>query len=231
MGQIYLVRHAQASLGAANYDQLSPLGLLQSERLGSYFAQNGVTFEAAYTGTLDRQRHTLTHLFQGLSGLSEQNLRPTPIPTSVSAALNEYNSLEVIRSVHAGEIPNPGSRLGYKAYFKLLRQGLLSWMTAQSTPAGMPSFMSFSQNVIQLLLQIKEQHTGTVLIVSSGGPIACILAHLLQASDNARIELNLGLRNTAVSELRFNAHKLSVVSFNTTGHLSGPEFKDWITYA
>jgi broad specificity phosphatase PhoE len=40
MGNLYLVRHGQASFGAADYDQLSELGQRQSVRLGEYFAGN-----------------------------------------------------------------------------------------------------------------------------------------------------------------------------------------------
>lgn len=36
MGTLYLVRHGQASFGADDYDQLSPLGQRQSVRLGEY---------------------------------------------------------------------------------------------------------------------------------------------------------------------------------------------------
>jgi len=36
MGTLYLVRHGQASYGAADYDQLSPRGALQARRLGSF---------------------------------------------------------------------------------------------------------------------------------------------------------------------------------------------------
>ena len=37
MGTLYLVRHGQASFGADDYDNLSPLGHQQSQRLGVYF--------------------------------------------------------------------------------------------------------------------------------------------------------------------------------------------------
>lgn len=36
MSELYLVRHAQASFGAANYDQLSDLGHRQSRWLGEH---------------------------------------------------------------------------------------------------------------------------------------------------------------------------------------------------
>ena len=41
MGTLYLVRHGQASFGADNYDQLSPLGHEQGVRLGRYWARIG----------------------------------------------------------------------------------------------------------------------------------------------------------------------------------------------
>ena len=39
MGTLYLVRHGQASFGADDYDQLSPLGHQQAVRLGEYLRQ------------------------------------------------------------------------------------------------------------------------------------------------------------------------------------------------
>ena len=58
MGTLYLVRHGQASFGAADDDHLSAMGMRQSVRLGEYFALEGVCFEAVITGTL--RRHTQT---------------------------------------------------------------------------------------------------------------------------------------------------------------------------
>jgi broad specificity phosphatase PhoE len=51
MGNLYLVRHGQASFGAADYDNLSELGHRQSVRLGEYFASRQVHFDAVMTGT------------------------------------------------------------------------------------------------------------------------------------------------------------------------------------
>ena len=41
LAELTLVRHGQASFGAANYDQLSDLGMQQSRWLGEYFAAIG----------------------------------------------------------------------------------------------------------------------------------------------------------------------------------------------
>ena len=56
MGTLYLVRHGQASFGAADYDQLSDLGHKQSVRLGEYFAHKGIHFDGLIAGTLRRHK-------------------------------------------------------------------------------------------------------------------------------------------------------------------------------
>ncbi len=66
MGTLYLVRHGQASFGAADYDQLSPLGRLQSQRLGAWLRVQGLRFDAVLTGTLRRHAQTWAGIEEGL---------------------------------------------------------------------------------------------------------------------------------------------------------------------
>jgi broad specificity phosphatase PhoE len=89
MGTLYLVRHGQASFGAADYDNLSPLGCRQSQRLGEYFAHKGLHFEAVITGTLKRHAQTWEGIAQGAS------LSQTPL---LWPGLNEYDSEAVIKT-------------------------------------------------------------------------------------------------------------------------------------
>ena len=58
MATIYLVRHGQASFGAENYDKLSDLGCRQATVVGEYFRDQGIHFDAVYSGDLSRQRNT-----------------------------------------------------------------------------------------------------------------------------------------------------------------------------
>ena len=53
-----LVRHAQASLFEADYDQLSQRGQKQACLLGQHFARQGLTFDEVYIGP--RRRHVQT---------------------------------------------------------------------------------------------------------------------------------------------------------------------------
>ena len=76
MGTLYLVRHGQASLGAADYDQLSALGTRQCERLGAWFAAHGVAFDAVYVGTLRRHAQSLQAIAAAHGALPEARPRP-----------------------------------------------------------------------------------------------------------------------------------------------------------
>ena len=54
MSELYLVRHAQASFGAANYDQLSDLGHRQSRWLGDHLGMRGMAFDQLVVGDMVR---------------------------------------------------------------------------------------------------------------------------------------------------------------------------------
>ena len=58
MSKVILVRHAQASLGKANYDELSQRGFKQAELLGNYFSQYYQKPSTIISGTLKRHEQT-----------------------------------------------------------------------------------------------------------------------------------------------------------------------------
>ena len=67
--------------------------------------------------------------------------------------------------------------------------------------------------------------------MSSGGPIATAVANVLRASPETSIDLNMRLRNSAVSEFSFNPKRYNLLSFNTLPHLETPNHESWITFA
>jgi broad specificity phosphatase PhoE len=222
MGHLYLVRHGQASLGAADYDQLSPLGQQQSQRLGEHWRSLGISFDAVITGALKRHAQTLAGIQKGL-GTQHQAL--------VWPSLNEYDGDAVIRAIQPGDLIKPTTPEGYKQHFRLLRDGLTQWMAGVVSPQGMPSYAEFAKGVTSALDHIRQQHEGHVLLVSSGGPIATAVAHVLHTSPETSIELNMRLRNTSVTEFSFNQKRHSLLSFNGLPHLETPNHKDWVTFA
>lgn len=221
MGTLYLVRHGQASFGADNYDQLSPLGVQQCQRLGAYFASRGRRFDAVITGTLQRQIQSYDALADGL-GARQEALR---LP-----GLNEYDSHAVISAVHPEPLAKPTSPELYKHHFRLLRQGLAAWMAGQTRPQGMPSYADFLAGVAGALDQALARHDGNVLLVSSGGPISTAVTQVLGIAPEVSIDLNMRIRNSAVTEFAMSPKRHALLTFNTLPHLDADGYADWITY-
>jgi broad specificity phosphatase PhoE len=222
MGHLYLVRHGQASLGAADYDQLSALGAQQSQRLGAYWLAQGLVFDAVITGSLKRHAQTLAGIQQGMASHHEALVWP---------GLNEYDGEALLRAIRADAQAKPTTPEGYKQHFRLLRESLAQWMAGAISPQGMPSYAEFVTGVTSALDHIRQQHEGNVLLVSSGGPIATAMAHVLNIAPETSIELNMRLRNSAVSEFNFTPKRHSLLTFNTVAHLEAPSHQDWITFA
>ena len=222
MGTLYLVRHGQASFGADDYDMLSAMGHQQSARLGEYFKFKGIAFETALTGTLKRQIQTYAGICQGMGN--------EPLATQWPG-LNEYDSHAVIATIHPQKLEKPTSPEMYRNHFRLLKDGLAQWMAGVVSPKGMPSYTDFVLGVTSALDHIRKHCEGNVLLVSSGGPIATAVGHVLGTSPETTIELNLRIRNCSVTEFAFTPKRHMLVTYNTLPHLDAPEHASWITYA
>ena len=89
MGEIHLIRHGQASFGERNYDRLSPTGIVQSRRLGAWWRENGIDFDAVFSGERERQKDT------ALLALEERGKSPGPLGIDPS-----FNELDADRLLH-----------------------------------------------------------------------------------------------------------------------------------
>ncbi len=222
MGNLYLVRHGQASLGADDYDHLSDMGQRQSRQLGRYLAGKKLSFDVILTGTLRRHTQTLAGISEGM----DRHLHGVQWP-----GLNEYDSEAVITAAHAEPLARPITPDAYRQHFGLLRQGLTLWMLGKTQPAGMPTWKDFQQGVIEVLTHIRQSGAQQVLVISSGGPIATALSYVLMTPPESTVELNMRLRNSAITELAFTPKRFALHTYNTLPHLDAPEFEDCITHA
>lgn len=222
MGTLYLVRHGQASFGAEDYDQLSALGRQQSLRLGDYFRQKGLNFDAVLSGTLRRHLQTYAAIREG--GAFDLDALQWP-------GLNEFDSAAVIATVHPHPLVKPDTPELYRHHFRLLRDGLTQWMNGVVSPKGMPSYRDFQLGVTSALDHIRKNCDGNVLLVSSGGPIATAIGHVLGTTPETTIELNMRIRNSAITEFAFSPKRHTLVTFNTLPHLEQAEHASWITHA
>lgn len=223
MGSLFLVRHGQASFGAADYDQLSARGREQCRLLGAYWRERGQRFDAVFTGTLRRHAQSLAAIAEGLGAA---------LPAVALPGLDEYDSGALVRAIHPEPLAAPTDAAGVKQHFRLLREALLAWMRGDVAPAGMAPHAAFAAGVADALERVLALGAGRqVLIVSSGGPISTAVAQVLDCPPASCVELNLRLRNSAVTEFAFNPRRHHLVTFNTLPHLDSATTRELVTHA
>jgi broad specificity phosphatase PhoE len=224
MPTLYLVRHGQASFGAADYDNLSDLGQQQALALGQYFKAKSLSFDAAYMGTLRRHAQTHAGIVQGMGIDQAAALRP---------GLNEYDSDALLAAIHPQPLPRERSPENYRKHFRLLRDGLTAWMDGTVSPQGMPAYPAFVKGITDVLDEVRadfgNQDDARILICTSGGPVSTAVGHILGTSAQTTIELNFRIRNSSVTEFAFTPKRHMLVTYNTLPHLE--DKPDWVTFA
>jgi broad specificity phosphatase PhoE len=234
MGTLHLVRHGQASFGAEDYDQLSALGARQCHALGQHYARRGVRFAGVLRGSLRRHQQSLAAFAEGFAEGAAQGQGALPAALEWPG-LNEYDSEALIRAIHPGPLAKPETPEAYRAHFRLLRDALTAWMQGRSAPAGMPAYADWVAGITSALDHVRQHHgadaDAQVLVLSSGGPISTAVGHVLNTPPETTIELNLRLRNSAVTELVFTPKRRMLSTFNHVPHLDQPDRAGWITYA
>jgi len=223
MAELYLVRHAQAAFGTDDYDRLTELGHRQARWLGEYFAECGMAFDRVLTGTLRRHRETL-------AGIAATD--PALPSAEELEGLNEYRADALITAYRAARgLPPVDHGADRRTHFRLLREVLYAWADASLQTDAHPPFEAFAAGARAALEQLREGAARRVLVVSSGGPISTLVGGVLGLAPRMMMNLNLQARNSAVSELAFNARTVHLVSFNTVPHLDRPERRAAITYS
>ncbi|MGA2550843.1 MAG: histidine phosphatase family protein [Burkholderiaceae bacterium] len=221
MGTILVVRHGQAAFGTDDYDRLTEQGFEQSRLLGRYLAHRGLAFDAVVTGTLRRHIETADTILEALGASSTEaqhghERRP---------GLNEYDPQALVMALTGqpvGQSEGAARRdpVVVREHFRLLRDALLAWTEGRTRPEGMPDWNAFQAGAVDALVWARERFSdGNVLVVSSGGPIAAAVSASLQAPAKTAVELNLRIRNTAVTEFATSPKRHHLVCFNSIAHI------------
>jgi broad specificity phosphatase PhoE len=229
MSELHLVRHAQASFGAANYDQLSELGHKQSRWLGDYMGMRGMKFDALVVGDMVRHHETMNGICVGMDIDGRSRL--------VLPGLNEYNFQAMIASYSNtnGDDPifqtiadNPNDN---RHHFRLLRKVLTLW--TQDKIENVPeTWGEFKGRVLDAQQQIQAMAgtSNSILAIGSGGSISAFVGLVLGIPDENIFDLNLQYKNTAISHFFFNTKKMNMTGFNSIPHLDTNEMKQYVTY-
>jgi broad specificity phosphatase PhoE len=216
MGEVYFVRHGQASYGTSDYDRLSDLGHVQAGWLGQHLAETIGGFDRIVSGDLRRHRETLAGIMKALPDSQ----------TTEDARFNEmaYFPLEQAYIAANGGQP-PGDQLDMAAFF---RQVLVAW-EAGEIPAPPEAYDDFKTRIINALTEFAAPGE-RVLIVSSGGPVGVALAHILSLDLHAMTDVILHTHNASYSRFMVHPERLSLIQYNVISHLEAPDRRYAQTY-
>jgi broad specificity phosphatase PhoE len=210
MPAVILVRHAQGSYGAADYDVLSPRGADQAAAVHAAVERAAAGPLRLVSGSLRRQRDTALPWTSAGAELH------------VDARWDEYTAEDVLaaHSETRASLEDPEG-LTSRQFQELLDGALLRWIAAGEESAAAETWPGFRDRVRAALDDaagtLERGQTGVVF--TSAGVIAacCVLA--LGLPDASLIAFNHVGINAGITKLVAGRRGTTLVSFNEHAHL------------
>ncbi len=210
MPSVVLIRHAQASFGAADYDVLSERGHEQVRAVVAEVRARGLRPVRVVCGGLVRQRDTA----RPIAELTGSELRVDP-------RWDEYATDDLLAR-HAAtdarlEAPGTTSRV----FQGVLDDALHAWIAAGADGPAAEPFATFAARVRAALDAVTAPlgSGDTAVVVTSGGVLAAACVALLGVPDAAFVAFNRVAVNGAMTKLACGRSGTSLVSFNEHAHL------------
>lgn len=219
MSSLLLVRHGQASFGGARYDELSVKGKSQASATGIWMRERGAHFDRMLSGPRQRQIETARLILnaskrESLSGLN------------LVSNLDEFAEGEEILSVaeENSELSLMGKTdVARSQVFRLYSEAYLAWFRGEQALGGRASFSEFREHVLDWFWTYTGQSGVSgqkTLAVTSAGVISVIVCEVLGFSEERWPDFISVLDNASVTEILYSDRRVSLRSFNSTGHLS-----------
>jgi len=219
--RLLAIRHGQASFGSDDYDRLSERGWQQARRLGSWLAGHREQFAHVVCGDMRRHRETC----QAVADAYHARGLELPAPQT-DPGCNEFDHHAVITGFlteqpdHPSVLAHQRDRSDLKAISQMLRAAFGCWAADSLSECGERwiDFRTRTRAAGDRLHALAAD--GPVLLLSSGGVIAQLAAAALEAPDARAVELNLALRNSALSEFHALPDGFRLGSWNALPHLA-----------
>jgi len=235
VGNLYLIRHGQASFGADDYDVLSEVGVRQSQALGEHFAQLGLKLDRCVAGNLRRQQDTAR-----LALTAVQEHGPSMPAIETDPAFNEFDADGVIRALLPGLLadePNARHILRNGAHNRSEFQRLFAlmvqrWHAGEHADDGLETWQAFTARVeagLQRLLDTAGSGDN-IAVFTSGGTIAALLHLVTGITPSQAFALNWQIINTSLTQLKFRGRDVALASFNSQAHVQLLKLPELITY-
>lgn len=219
MGSLLLIRHGQASFGAADYDQLSPVGVEQSQRLGAWLKHVGQAPDLIAMGSL--RRHVQT------AELCKEAAEMTA-PGIELPGLDELDHEEIIARLRP-DLATHGALTAelacandpHRAVQQLYAAAVERWIGGRFDHEYTRTWDSFRRDVLASLQELTAHGARTIWAFTSGGPIAVIVNALIHAPREEAFTLGWPLVNTSITHIARGAKRNSLISYNASPHLDG----------
>jgi broad specificity phosphatase PhoE len=221
MSALVLVRHGQASFGAADYDVLSETGRRQAQVVGEALRGRLGPVRAVVTGGMRRQRDTAA------TCLSAMGLPPL---WTEDAAWNEFDHEEVLRVYeprwgdHARLQLEMEAAVLAEAFDRAFHAAVARWTGGAHDAEYKETWPGFLARVDGALARLPHGPDGAVLVFTSGGPISAACRAHLGARDAAAVFAHaFRIANASVTTLEAGPDGHVLAAFNDHAHLAGKD--------
>ena len=210
MGVLLLVRHGQASLGTADYDQLSDLGRRQAKVTGARLAAADLAVDRVVSGGLTRQRDTAQAVLAALGRPGSE--------LQIDERLDEYDHVGVMAR-HTAEITfetATASGEAGRALQSTLEQAIGRWISGET--GYQETHDAFIGRVLDAVRELTAAPGGTIA-VTSGGVIAAVCVRALGLPVERWPGLARLLVNASITKVISGQTGAHLVTFNDHAHL------------
>lgn len=223
MGDIYLLRHGQASFGSDDYDRLSPLGHEQSRQLGEGLARCKLNRPRLIRGDMRRHRETLEACDVSVEEPAEVDARWNELDhrALLVAAFPQYPDAAALRAAVADE---EKPRAAFQRMFEL---SVARWMGGAHDSDYAETWTQFVDRVSAALSSAVEASTDDrdTVVSTSGGPIGIVMAQLLGLPPERGMALTRGLVNASYTHLLVRRSQPRLCCFNVHAHLDQTTYR------
>jgi len=228
---LVLVRHGQASFGARNYDELSGIGERQATLLGEHWQRCGRRFDAAWSGSLIRQKVTAARTFEAMGA--------PDTAVSIDAAFNEFDHQQLIRAYFplvAKEHPqfsvDPRTLFSdHKTFQRLFDLIIACWINNRTGAAPIDeTWEAFQSRCLEGLRRIADSGAKRVVAFTSGGVITAVLRAALDLDADKAFHLNWEILNASVHTFKLGKRGVILQRFNDVAHLELMQDSELLTY-
>lgn len=219
--RLVLVRHGQASFGSPDYDLLSEIGRRQSQLAGLALAARLPRFDRVVSGSMRRHQETAAGCLSAMGH---------PATWEKEDGWNEFDHEELIR-VHEPRFANdtvlhremalvPDAEV---AFLTLFRAAFARWASGRHDGDYRETYTAFRTRVATAVSRAiaSAGRSGSVLVFTSGGPIAAAVGDRLGLNPERMLSLAFRLANAGITELSARGDGIAVETLNDHAHLEG----------